>query len=193
MPSNIEIKARVLDLPRITALAEKLSDAPAVIIQQHDTFFLSPNGRLKLRQFSPEAGELIFYSRADVAGTKQSDYLIARTTAPAELLAVLCAALGAQQTVIKTRRLFLVGQTRVHLDAVEGLGSFVELEVVLREGQPPEEGHRIARELMLALDIRESDLIEGAYADLLHPGAIERRKPRRIGLIKSLERLCEKS
>jgi adenylate cyclase class IV len=62
-----------------------------------------------------------------------------------------------------------VDQTRVHLDSVVGLGTFVELEVELRPDQAPEEGHRIARELMVALEIQESDLIEGAYADLL-PG-----------------------
>lgn len=93
-------------------------------------------GRLKLRQFSPESGELIAYSRADVAGTKQSDYLIVPTSTPAELRA-LAAALGVRQTVIKTRVLLRVGQTRIHLDAVQGLGSFVELEVVLRTATRP--------------------------------------------------------
>jgi len=166
MPANIEIKARAPDMARTRALAEKLSGSPAVLIQQHDTFFASAQGRLKLRQFSPEKGELIYYSRADIAGTKQSDYLIAPTASPATLHAVLSAALGARQTVRKTRTLFQVGQTRVHLDSVEGLGSFVELEVELRDGQPPEEGHQIARELMAALEIKESDLIEGAYADM---------------------------
>jgi predicted adenylyl cyclase CyaB len=166
MPSNIEIKARVSDLSRIAAIAEALSGSPAITIEQHDTFFPAAHGRLKLRQFSRGKGELIFYSRADIAGTKQSDYLIAPTGSPATLLAVLSAALGTRQTVIKTRKLFQVGQTRVHLDSVAGLGSFIELEVELRPDQPPEEGHRIARELMVTLGIEEGDLIEGAYADL---------------------------
>jgi predicted adenylyl cyclase CyaB len=167
MPANIEIKASVPDPERLRIAAERLSDTPPEIIEQHDTFFPCARGRLKLRQFSPESAELIAYSRADVAGTKQSDYLIVPTARPAELLAALSAALGVQQTVIKTRVLLLVGQTRIHLDSVQGLGSFVELEVVLRDGQAAEEGHQIARELMAALDIREVDLIEGAYADLL--------------------------
>lgn len=166
MPSNIEIKARLSDLTRITALAEALSGGRTITIEQHDTFFPAAHGRLKLRQFSPDQGELIFYSRANVAATKQSDYLIARTDSPADLLGVLSAALGTQQTVVKTRKLFQVGQTRVHLDSVADLGSFVELEVELRPDQPPEKGHQIARELMVALEIKESDLIDGAYADL---------------------------
>jgi adenylate cyclase class IV len=82
------------------------------------------------------------------------------------LLAVLSAALGVRRTVTKTRVLLRTGQTRIHLDSVLGLGSFVELEVVLRDGQPPEDGHRIVRELMSALDIQDSGLLEGAYANL---------------------------
>ncbi len=171
MPSNIEIKARVINPARLRQLAEGLSDTPPETIEQHDTFFACSNGRLKLRQFTPASGELIFYSRADLAGTKQSNYALARTSCPGSLLDVLSAALGVQRTVTKTRVLLRVGQTRIHLDSVVGLGSFVELEVVLRDGQPPEEGHRIARKLMSALEIRETDLLAGAYADLLPPAS----------------------
>lgn len=167
MPSNIELKARVSDPEKLRGTAEALSDRPTVRLEQRDTFFHCPNGRLKLREFADGTGELIFYTRPDVAGTKQSNYLIAPASKSDELHAVLSAALGARQTVQKTRVLLHVGQTRIHLDTVAGLGSFVELEVVLREGQPAEEGHRIARELMSALGIRQEDLVEGAYADLL--------------------------
>jgi predicted adenylyl cyclase CyaB len=167
MPVNIEVKARDPDPPRTRASAEALSDTPAVTLEQRDTFFVCPNGRLKLREFSPTAGELIFYRRADVAGTKQSHYLIAPVGSPEKLASLLAVAFGAWQTVVKTRMLFQVGQTRIHLDTVAGLGSFVELEVVLRNGQSLEEGHRIARELSAKLAIREEDLVDCAYADLL--------------------------
>jgi predicted adenylyl cyclase CyaB len=69
--------------------------------------------------------------------------------------------------VRKRRYLYLVGQTRVHLDEVEGLGEFMELEVVLRPEQSDAEGQAIARDLMTRLGIREEDLLEGAYMDLL--------------------------
>ena len=167
MPSNIEIKARVADPARKRELAARLAGAGPEIIRQQDTFFPCAHGRLKLRQLAENHGELIAYRRADVSGTKQSDYLLSRTDAPAKLRAVLARALGTGTVVTKTRLLYLVGQTRVHLDEVIGLGSFLELEVVLVEGQPPEEGHRIARELMTALEVSEADLIEVAYADLL--------------------------
>jgi adenylate cyclase class IV len=167
MPLNIEIKARGSDPDRLRLLAEAVSDIPPERIEQVDTFFACPRGRLKLRQFSGDAGELIYYSRADVAGTKQSDYSIAQISSPAILLSVLSAALEVTGTVMKTRVLLRSGQTRIHLDSVRGLGFFVELEVVLRDGQPTEEGHAIARELMRSLEISDCDLIEGAYVDLL--------------------------
>ncbi len=167
MPSNVEIKARVADPARQRELAARLAGTPPTILQQEDTFFPGARGRLKLRRLSPTDGELISYHRADLAGTKQSHYLLSRTNDPAALRAVLADAYGMGTVVTKTRLLYLVGQTRIHLDEVAGLGSFLELEVVLADGQAPEEGHRIARELMAALEVRDEDLIEGAYADLL--------------------------
>jgi predicted adenylyl cyclase CyaB len=167
MPSNIEIKARDSNPARTRVGAERLSNSPGVLLEQCDTFFACPNGRLKLRRFSSGKGELIFYQRADIAGTKRSDYLIAPVERPEELAAVLAAAFGAGQTVAKTRVLFKVGQTRIHLDAVEGLGSYVELEVVLDDGQPAAEGHSIAQSLMMELGIRPEDMIDCAYVDLL--------------------------
>ncbi|KAM6385893.1 adenylate cyclase CyaB-like isoform 1-T1 [Alca torda] len=81
--------------------------------------------------------------------------------------AVLGQALGVLGVVRKERLLYLVGQTRVHLDHVEGLGDFLELEVVLTEEQTLEDGERVARQLMKELGIEEQDLISGAYMDLL--------------------------
>ena len=167
MPSNIEIKARVADPARQRTLAERLAQSPPTVLRQEDTFFPCAHGRLKLRQLSESHGELIAYHRADVSGTKQSDYLIYSTTTPATLRATLASALGTGVVVTKTRLLFMVGQTRIHLDEVENLGSFLELEVVLADNQDSGEGHRIAREIMAALEVAETDLIECAYADLL--------------------------
>ena len=167
MPSNIEIKARVADPTRKRELAERLVQKPPTVLQQHDTFFPCTNGRLKLRELSPTEGELIFYRRPDTAGPRQSDYSIHPTNSPASLRALLTAAFGVGTVVVKTRLLYLVGETRIHLDSVVGLGSFVELEVVLSPEQSAEEGRRVARDLMLALEIDQADLIDRAYADLL--------------------------
>jgi predicted adenylyl cyclase CyaB len=167
MLSNIEIKARVRDPARKRELAQRLTQAPPAVFQQRDTFFPCANGRLKLRELSTTEGELIFYRRLDAPGPKRSDYFIAPAKSVESLRALLTAALGVGTVVEKTRVLYLAGETRIHLDSVAGLGSFVEVEVVLAHGQSIEEGSRRARDVMSALEINEADLIDCAYADLL--------------------------
>ncbi len=110
---------------------------------------------------------MIWYDRPDTAVSKRSDYRLAAVADPAALRAILERAYGVMQVVEKTRTLCLVGQTRIHLDEVVGLGSFVELEVVLQDGQPESEGHRIAAELMARLGIAATDLLTSAYAEML--------------------------
>ena len=163
MPTNVEIKARV----RIKVLAEALANTSSQLIEQEDVFFVVPRGRLKLRIFSSFSAELIYYEREDQRGPKESRYSISRTSEPDSLKAVLQMSLGIRGVVRKQRTLYLVGQTRIHLDEVEGLGSFVELEVVMRANQSHADGVRIARRLMGQLEIQDSDLIEQAYIDLL--------------------------
>ena len=167
MATNIEIKARVHDFQALQARAEALSDKPLQVIPQEDTFFNVPKGRLKLRQLAPDFGQLVYYERADASGPKRSDYLLAGTSDPAALKAALTAALGVRGVVRKTRSLYMAGQTRIHLDKVEGLGDFMELEVVLRPGQSDAEGQAIADDLMDKLGIQRDDLLEEAYMDLI--------------------------
>ena len=167
MPANIEVKARVMNFTDLKSRAEKLSDTPVEVIPQEDTFFNVPRGRLKLRVLAPDRGQLIYYTRLDQEGPKRSDYHIAHTADPENLKRVLELAYGIRGVVKKTRYLYLVGQTRVHLDDVEGLGQFMELEVVMREGQGDVEGQEIAEGLMTSLEVERSDLLEGAYMDLL--------------------------
>ncbi len=167
MPSNIEIKARVRDFDVIRRRAEALADTPCQVIPQEDTFFNVPRGRLKLRRLAPQQGQLIYYERPDQDGPKRSDYHISLTTDPENLIRVLELAYGIRGVVKKIRYLYLVGQTRIHLDDVEGLGQFMELEVVMRDGQLDSEGQAIAEDLIYKLGVLESDLLEGAYMDLL--------------------------
>jgi len=167
MPTNIEIKARVHDRAALEARARQLSDQPAQLIPQVDTFFASSQGRLKLRELAPGRGQLVYYVRADRDGPKRSDYRIFETSDVAGLRDLLTLALGVRGVVKKLRSLYLIGQTRLHLDRVEGLGEFMELEVVLRPDQSDQEGMRIADDLMSRLGIRQGDLLEGAYMDLL--------------------------
>jgi predicted adenylyl cyclase CyaB len=167
MPANIEIKARARDFAGIRSRAEKLSHTPVEVIPQVDTFFNVPQGRLKLRVLAPDRGQLIYYTRPDQEGPKRSDYHIVYIADPENLMRVLELAYGIRGVVKKTRYLYLVGQTRVHVDDVEGLGQFIELEVVMQDGQEDAEGQGIAEGLMASLGVERSDLLEGAYMDLL--------------------------
>jgi predicted adenylyl cyclase CyaB len=164
---NIEIKARAGDFDKQVSIAAGLASQTPELISQVDTFFNVPRGRLKLREFDDSTGELIHYDRPDSPGPKQSNYILSGTNEPGSLKKALGSALGVHAVVKKKRILFLAGQTRIHLDEVEGLGQFIELEVVLRPGQTTSEGEAIARELMSELGIQQSDLVAGAYVDLL--------------------------
>lgn len=171
MARNIEIKAFIESVEAVIPKAAALADKGPIEIVQDDTFFVCPNGRLKLRAFSSAEGELIFYRRPDQAGPKESFYLISPTSAPDVLRESLSLAYGQAGRVRKHRTLFLVDRTRIHLDRVEDLGHFLELEVVLSDGEPMEAGEVIAHDLMEKLGIPSSQLIEGAYVDLLNKAA----------------------
>ena len=169
MARNIEIKASIESvstvLPRVTALA---TSGPTEF-DQDDTFFKCDTGRLKLRTFSSERAELIYYQRPDSAGPKESFYGISPTSSPETLRQALSLAYGVAGRVRKHRMLFMVGRTRIHLDQVDGLGDFLELEVVLAEGEPKTAGIAVANELLAKLAIPQSQLIDKAYVDMLPP------------------------
>ena len=167
MPRNVEIKARVPDMGTVRARAAAMSDALAVVLEQEDTFFNVPDGRLKLRVFPDGKGELIAYRRPAAVGPKTSEYFVYRTPNPEALKDLLTRALGIRGIVRKRRLLYLVGQTRIHLDEVEGLGAFLELEVMLSDRQLEAEGEAIARRLLADLGVRDEDLMSSAYIDLL--------------------------
>lgn len=174
MPCNIEIKARIPSVQALLPRAAALAEQGPIAIAQDDTFFRCAHGRLKLRTFADGSGELIFYRRADEAGPKASHYLRTPTATPGALRETLAQACGVLGRVVKQRVLFLAGRTRIHVDEVQGLGAFVELEVVLRDGEPAAAGVAEAEALMAGLGIARADLVEGAYLDLLGAGAAAR-------------------
>ncbi len=167
MGRNIEIKAHLRDR---TGVIVKLHDLGAVDegeLIQTDSFFTVPTGRLKLREFADGGAELIYYLRPNDSETRESRYRIVPIAEPAPLHELLAAALGLLGVVRKRRRLFMIGRTRVHLDSVEGLGEYLELEVVLGEGEESAGGHNEAQRLQAALEIADNDRIALAYIDLL--------------------------
>jgi len=167
MARNVEIKARIPSVEALQPRVAALADHGPEFIAQDDTFFHCAHGRLKLRDFGDGRGELIPYQRADRAGPKTSTYRRTPTEQPASLRETLAMALGVAGQVKKQRTLFLIGRTRIHLDRVDGLGDFIELEVVLRDGEPEAAGIAEAGSLMRQLGIEPAQCIATAYVDLL--------------------------
>ena len=174
MARNIEIKARIESVESIAPKAAAIAKTGPIQIAQDDTFFRCEAGRLMLRVLSVGSGELIFYRRADTRGPKESFYLWSPTSAPESLRESLSRAYGQIGRVRKQRTLFLLDRTRLHLDKVEGLGHFLELEVPLAEDEPAELGVREAERIMQKLGLESAELIEGAYVDLLADKASKR-------------------
>ena len=167
MARNIEIKARIENVDAMAVKVAALADHGPIDIVQDDTFFVCARGRIKLRTVSPTEGQLIFYQRANQAGPKESCFVIAPTASPDSLRETLSLAYGEAGRVRKHRTLYRVGRTRVHLDRVENLGDFLELEVVLSESERREPGVEEMHTLMASLGISVAQLLEGAYVDLL--------------------------
>ena len=170
---NLEIKLR-LSAARYTALRERLSgEAGAALLHQVDTYFPVASGRLKLRQIEHagiETTELIAYHRPDHAGARWSRYerLPLEPAAAASLRAMLAATAGIAVVVDKRRLVVLRRRSRIHLDAVTGLGAFLEIETVAGDGDPESSiDQELATTLeWLGVDPATSPLVSGSYADL---------------------------
>jgi adenylate cyclase class IV len=184
---NVEIKARCADPARARATLLKLGARFVGPDHQTDTYFQVPRGRLKLREGEIE-NNLIFYARSDQEGPKRSDVILYGTRPGSELKPILDAALGTLVVVEKRREILFVAvadievpgdptaaarardreNVKVHLDAVTGLGSFVEIEAIDLDGSlGPAVLEAQCRRLMTTLGIAAHDLVAASYSDLL--------------------------
>jgi homotetrameric cytidine deaminase len=164
---NIEIKARDADPARTLRLALGLGATDSGVISQRDTYFAHARGRLKLREQEPGEDELIEYRRFDDPRARTSSYRRVPVANAAELRAALDAALGTLVVVAKRRHLLLRDNVRIHLDEVEGLGTFLELEAVASEGSDLASEHAQVAELRDRLEIGDAALLGQSYSDLL--------------------------
>jgi predicted adenylyl cyclase CyaB len=163
---NIELKVRV---PNLHTVRERAAEQGALVhaqLHQEDHYFPAPGARLKVRCLGDGGAELIAYSRPNAAGARGSNYILHPVTNASTLLAALSLALPQGVVVVKARTVLLLRNTRIHLDRVDGLGEFVELETVLR-GQCEEDAWRELREIAALLGLPEETGIPGSYVDLL--------------------------
>ncbi len=163
----IEIKARCRQPDRIRELLRQHGADFRGLDHQVDTYFRVPEGRLKLREGNIE-NALIHYRRPNEAGPKKSEVLLYRLAPEPALKKVLTAALGVFVVVDKQREIYFIDNVKIHLDEVEGLGAFVEIEAIGKNGEPTTDRLREQCQHFLELfDIRQEDLFENSYSDLL--------------------------
>jgi predicted adenylyl cyclase CyaB len=165
---NIELKARIADLAAARRAAASVATEYVGIERQIDTYFHCRNGRLKLREIEGISAQLISYSRPDAGGPKPSDYQIVAVHDACRLKRLLEASLGVRVVVDKRREIFLCRNTRIHLDEVAGLGTFLEFEAVLKPPYDDHAGETHLDQLAKHFEIAASDLVSGSYSDLFN-------------------------
>jgi adenylate cyclase, class 2 len=161
----IEFKARCADLDAIRQKLKQRQARFAGTDHQIDTYFRVPQGRLKLREGNIE-NSLVFYSRENHTGTKQSNVTMTAMPPQTDLKAVLDKALGVMVAVDKKREIYFVGDVKIHLDEVAGLGTFVEVEAI-GSAEQRDELQRQCDEFLREFGITQDDLVGGSYSDLL--------------------------
>ena len=169
MASNIEIKARFEDLLKARRLAAAIGSRKRAILLQTDTYFDVKQGRLKTREIRGDErrAELIWYERANRATARTSEYQVVPIDHPNELKLALGGALGIVQVVRKRRELWMYKNVRIHLDRVEKLGNFVELEAVVGGRYTSRLSRRNLQVVKAALGISDAMLVPVSYSDLL--------------------------
>ena len=164
---NIEIKARTSRPDFIRAYLHQQGAEFKGTDSQTDTYFQVPDGRLKLREGNIE-NNLIFYRRDNQSGPKQSNFSLVPVTDSEAMRKLLTDALGVKTTVRKQREIYYIHNVKFHLDSVEGLGSFVEIEAGNKLMNLPVETLRQQCEsYMQAFEISASDLLEKSYSDMI--------------------------
>ncbi|MHC4618851.1 MAG: class IV adenylate cyclase [Planctomycetota bacterium] len=164
---DIEIKARCPNPEGIRTILKQKNAEFKGIDRQTDTYFKVAKGRLKLREGNIE-NSLIFYSRPNHAGPKQSDVAIYQTNACPNLKEVLIGALGVLTKVKKQREIYFINNVKFHIDLVEKLGSFVEIEAIDSDGSIGRDKLlEQCRRYMELFGIAEGDLVNASYSDML--------------------------
>lgn len=164
---NVEIKARCTDPEAVRARLLSLGADFTGEDRQLDTYFRAPNGRLKLREGKIE-NALIHYHRPDQAGPKLSEVTLYPVRPGSSLKTLLSDALGILAVVDKKRSIFFIGNVKFHVDQLHGLGDFVEIEAIDKEGDIGYDRlQEQCRHYLTALGIRQEDLLEESYSDMI--------------------------
>jgi adenylate cyclase class 2 len=162
---NYEFKARLRDEEGVRAALKKLRARHIGNDRQIDTYFRVPRGRLKVREGRIE-NALIFYRRSDAPRPRRAQIEMMLLPRRNSIRSLLAASLGALTVVDKRREIYLVGNVKIHLDRVRGLGRFIEVEAVSHSGGLKKIRAQ-ARKFQKLLGIPSSDILAKSYADMV--------------------------
>lgn len=164
---NIEIKARTTDLDSIREILKAKNADFIGVDHQVDTYFKVDSGRLKLREGNIE-NHLIYYERENTKGPKKSSVMLYKNNPDSNLKEILLKSLGVLTVVDKHREIYFIDNVKFHLDSVLGLGTFVEIEAIDKDGTIGNEKllEQCNYYLNLLLVLKE-DLLAASYSDLL--------------------------
>ena len=162
---NVEFKAELRDVAAAEAVCRKMEAQDIGVLEQTDTYYKVPTGRLKKRVCPGEPTEYIFYDRPDRLTPKLSHFTI---YAESEALRRFGSQPLPEWVVVKKRRtLYLLDGLRIHLDAVEGLGNFIEFEALVSPHQNVAQCHRRIAEMRERFGPVLGEAISCGYSDML--------------------------
>jgi adenylate cyclase, class 2 len=164
---NIELKATDPTPARSIEACQALNAEDRGTIWQRDSYFDVPFGGLKLREEDPGRPHLVQFERAEEPQQRESRYRIIEVEDAHTLLAALTTAIGLKVVVTKRRHLFLWKDVRIHLDTVEHLGSFIELEAVAQPDSDLTHEHALISQLRSTFAITDERLLAVGYATQL--------------------------
>lgn len=167
MPLLVEIKAKCASPEKIRTILEENKAVFKGIDHQIDTYFKANHGRLKLREGTIE-NNLIQYFRENTSHPKASKVALYKSKPESTLKEVLSNALGVLVVVDKKRAIYFIDNVKFHIDQVNGLGSFMEIEAiddaeVIGEAKLLEQCNYFIK----LLGVKEEDLVTHSYSDLL--------------------------
>jgi predicted adenylyl cyclase CyaB len=164
VPTNLELKARIESPADALRVARRIA-RPGAILFQTDTYFNVRNGRLKLRECSDAAPELIYYERNEEKGERWSRYYVVRLKRKSEMKEILENALERRVVVRKRRRIWFYKNARIHLDTVYNLGYFIEFEVLLLRGR--DQARYLLAELIELFRVEKEGILRCSYSELI--------------------------
>jgi adenylate cyclase, class 2 len=163
--NNVELKAELRDLPLARAVCYAIKASPILTFEQKDTYFRVPHGRLKKRETEGEPCEFIYYERPNCAGARVSQFTIYSEERAMERFGR--EPLPVWVVVKKRRELFMHGNVRIHLDEVEWLGTFLELEALISKDHDIAQAHQAVADLRARFAPLMGELIDCSYSDLI--------------------------